>query len=792
MHEKNNKKILHISKILYFLLFIFNISICYAQLTPKISLLLLEVTVNQQTLSPILEFYEDINGELWVSQHDLSLLHLPPLQKKPAIFFGKKYYALSWYKTVRYSLNRNTLSLSISVPTQYFPQITIDAMKYDSDIIRPQYLGLFLNYDLTSIRNAAADITSNSGLFELGLSNQFGVGTNNLFIGNYNAINASNARYHFIRLDTTWTLDQPEKAATWRFGDSITGSSSWSNSARFGGIQYATNFNTQPNFITFPLPGFKGNAIVPTNVQIFVNGILNQKQNIDNGSYVFNNIPVVTGAGTLSVMTQDLLGRSQTINLPYYASPLLLKPGLTNYSYETGFVRQQYGLTSNDYHQFFTTATYQQGITDTLTLGTHIELLAKQQTAGVSSDYLVNQLGIISLATAISTGQFESGWLGSAGMIRQTPLLNIGFKSTYMSSNYQQIGIQNGQPGTIGASSTNQFFLGYDFKSLGSVGLSYTTIKQFAVPDAVSDPGPQLAKIGTASYSYNFSNNISFTVSIINDFTQSSNNQIVAGLTIPLDSQHTANTYVSRQNADVQPAVLYSRNLPLGNGYGYHILATNDGNSNGPSADFTYQNEYGAYTGKAYRIAHQNYYEADISGATLYLDQQVFLSREMTQSYALVQVPHYPNVRVYYQNQLVGRTNHDGNLLVPGILPYQNNQIAIEPLDLPLTATHGNLDIQVKPYYRSGSIAKFTIQESTTLLLRLLKKNGDVVPVGATVTLDKNKSTLVGYEGMLFLSSIRPGIINGTVDWAKKSCHFQLIIHKNTLNNLRAIDVLCL
>lgn len=754
------------------------------------NLLLLDVTVNQKKMTTIIECYEDERGTLWVDQKNLSLLKLPLPNKQPIIFSGKQYYALHWYHAVQYQLNRRALHLSLIMPTDYFSKTVIGTTGYNPEIIRPEQLGLFLNYDLTSIRNAAANITSNSGLVELGLSNQWGVGTNNILISNYNTVNNSDAYYHFVRLSTTWTLDQPEKIATWRFGDAITGASSWSNATRFGGIQYATNFTTQPNFITFPLPGFKGEALVPTNVQVFVNGILNQQQNIDNGSYLFNNIPVVTGAGNVSVITQDLLGRSQTISLPYYASPFLLKSGLKQYSYEAGFMREDYGLTSNGYQYALSTATYQQGITDNWTLGTHAELLSMQQTLGISSDYLVNQLGIISVATATSHSQYGQGWLGSLGVSRQTPTLNIGCKTTMMSSNYQQIGIQSGHSGIIGASTTNQFFLGYDTGSFGSLGFSYTTVKQFAASNASGNPGPQLSKIGTATYSYNFFNNISFTVSVINDFEQSSNNQVYAGLMIPLDSQHTVNTYVNRQNADVQPGAIYTRNLPLGNGYGYHVVATNDGTT-GPGADVTYQNDVGSYTAKAYRTAQQNYYEADISGAVLYLDKAVFLSRQMTQSYALVQVPHYDNVRVYYQNQLVGRTNSMGNLFVAQILPYQENTLAIEPRDLPLTAVIGETEIKVQPYYRSGTVAKFHVSESSTLLLRLIRQEGQYVPAGTVVTIDHVNHFIVGYEGTLFISNIRQGMISGSAALAKGSCHFEMAVDKNQLNRTRATNVIC-
>ena len=52
---------------------------------------------------------------------------------------------------------------------------------------------------------------------------------------------------------------------------------------------------------------------------------------------------------------RDLLGREQVISQPYYASSLLLREGLIDDSNEIGFVRNDFGIRSNDYGRFVTT-----------------------------------------------------------------------------------------------------------------------------------------------------------------------------------------------------------------------------------------------------------------------------------------------------------------------------------------------------------------------------------------------------------------------------------------------------
>jgi outer membrane usher protein len=50
-----------------------------------------------------------------------------------------------------------------------------------------------------------------------------------------------------IRLDTTWTLDLPDRLSTLRVGDAISTAGAWGQSMRFGGVQFGTNFATQPS-----------------------------------------------------------------------------------------------------------------------------------------------------------------------------------------------------------------------------------------------------------------------------------------------------------------------------------------------------------------------------------------------------------------------------------------------------------------------------------------------------------------------------------------------------------------
>ncbi|MFT4463554.1 MAG: hypothetical protein ACMX3H_00455 [Sodalis sp. (in: enterobacteria)] len=74
-------------------------------------------------------------------------------------------------------------------------------------------------------------------------------------------------------------------------GDLITGAVSWSSRVRLGGVQIARDFALQPYRVTYPLPSFSGSAVVPTTVDMFVNGFKTNSESLQPGPWSLNNLP---------------------------------------------------------------------------------------------------------------------------------------------------------------------------------------------------------------------------------------------------------------------------------------------------------------------------------------------------------------------------------------------------------------------------------------------------------------------------------------------------------------------
>ena len=242
--------------------------------------------------------------------------------------------------------------------------------------------------------------------------------------------------------------------------------------------------------MTFPLPGLRGEAVLPSVTDLYVDGVLRQSSSLPAGPFSIANVPVITGRGELRLVTRDLLGREQVVTLPYYASSQLLRAGLVDDAFEVGWVRNNFGLSSNDYGRFVSTFQHRRGLTDQLTGEFRLEVLADQQTAGAGAIVSLPDLGVLTAAAAVSHGPLGAGQLAYVGLERQARTgMSVGVRSQWTSPAFGQIGLQPGQLPPLMQLSGN---VGVSLGRGGALGLGYVRQDNRSRPDA---------DIGSLSYS---------------------------------------------------------------------------------------------------------------------------------------------------------------------------------------------------------------------------------------------------------------------------------------------------
>lgn len=714
--------------------------------------LLLAIHVNQQDLHETALLLRK-NGELLADAADIRQWRLS-LPSKPALSYqGHEYYALAALTGISYRLDEARQALLIDVKPEALSPTHLSGSALQFLKPNPSSLGGFINYDIfTQYTQQRFRLDS---LVELGAFNGWGVGVSN-FLGRDISDQA-----RLIRLDSTWTIDKPDQLTSFRIGDAISGIGAWGRPVRFGGLQWATNFQTQPGFITFPLPSIAGEAVLPSTVDVFVDNNLLLNRQVQPGPFTINNVPMVTGLRDMRLVVRDMLGREQTISQPYYASPSLLRQNLQEFSYEIGSIRKNYGLNSNDYGRWFAVGTHRRGFSDYFTGEGHTELLQNQQNIGLGGVFLSPTIGVFDTAIAGSHSRKGPGVLLSLGFQRQTPWLSFGGHAQFAGSQFAQLGLAQDRPAPRLLTSMH---LGLSNNGYGSFSLNH-------IYQEYRDQGN--VNLINANYNLTLGKDWFLNISAFNSLSDDNNKGIALTLSHTLGERTSASITTGMQNDSASALMQVQQNLPPGSGLGYRVLAGYN-EAERLEAGVTLQNDVGTYNLDASRFQGQNNFRGSASGGLAIMGGDAFLSRSINSSFAVVQVPDYPNVHIYAENQLVATTNAWGNALVPALRPYQENHIRIEQADLPMDAQIDTLSINAAPYFRSGYLLKFPVRRSHGAIMKIVLDNGQPLPAGATVQIiGQHEEFPVALQGNVYITGLAPDN-HMRVLWHEQSCQLEV------------------
>lgn len=749
----------------FFLSFVFLLA-AFPVFASSYTRLILSVVINKQPTNDLVTVLETPDRQIWFDENDLQKWHFNLPASGYIVYENKHYFALNALENVTYSLDMARLEISINAPAGAFNAVTTSLPK---NFVVPQKpaLGAFLNYNLFRQQTDGNGSNAiNNGLFTLNVYNAWGSLSNGLLAsvpqGNANLQPNSSS---LIRLNTTWQTDFPVTMNSFRLGDNYSSTGMFQEgSVNFGGIQWAKNFDTQPSYITFPLPSISGQAVTPSVVNLYQNNAMIASQQVHPGPFAINAIPVVTGAGTVNVVVTNLLGQQQIVSLPYYASSNLLQPGLQSYSFETGFIRENYGMNSNDYGPWMGSATDEIGITDALTVLGHAEMMSTQQTGNIGANYLIDKTGVLSVSGAVSHDTDGEGGLISVGFQHQeNGGISYGFNIQSTTQKFTYLGLQ---PGQLAPILLGQFSVGIPVSNGSSLGMSYT-----------QQNNRGLANMGFVNMSYNWSfyNTWNLSLTGITNVSGQSNKAAFLILSKAVGEQTSLSISNNFQTGNNQSTVQLSKGLPVGPGYGYNINASPVGSNQNYQVSGSVQNNVGTYTLGAARQNDVNGYQLQAQGGIAMINDGIFFSRALGNSFALVEVPDNPNVEVYYSNSPVGKTNSQGKLLVPGLLPYQNNRLSINPSDLPLSANIQAKAINVVPYNNTGLVAHFPVKMLNSALMTLHLASSQPVPMGAMVHVKgETKAFPVINDGETYVEGLKKGQNALIVDWDGKSTTCQV------------------
>jgi len=708
--------------------------------------LLLEVHINRRSIGKIGEFTMRRN-KLMARPSELRDLGLQvPLSRASE---ADALIPLSDLPGVRWNIDERAQVLDITASNgALLPTLLLPQEEQTGHRVIESGKGVTLNNDI--VGTSAGGKLSANGAFDLRAFSPWGVASYD-WLAYGGAASSGGGRNTAIRLDTAYSFADVNSLRRYSLGDFITTSLSWTRPLHMEGVQIRSDFSMRPDLVTFPLPLISGSAAVPSTVTILTDGNVAISHGVDAGPFEIPQLPVVSGAGTITMTVTNALGQQVTLTQPFYASSTLLSPGLQTFAGQVGMVRRNWGSISNDYGDFAAIADYRRGITRKFTIEVGAEGTSGAAMAGVGSVLQVGHVGVFNAAVSRSVASGVPGSQFSVGGQRIGRRFSIGASATVADRSYRDVASMNGSGIPRKQLSA---FTSYSSKRYGSAGVSYTELDQDASPTLVTSGGApsQRSRVFTANYSVQV-RRVSFYATEFRTFTGAGTNGLQVGMIVPMGR----NRSVSASGAsDGSRQVQVQQTASQVGDWGYQAYVAG-GNSNHEFVQGQYKAPVGLFTAGVDRNYGMTTLRVESQGAISFADKALFASNEIYDSFAVVDTRPLENIRVYQENRYAGTTGSSGRVLVPDLRAFELNHLSIEPTDVPADVALISDKRALRPQDRSGVVVKFPIHINHSALLRLVDQTGAFVPQGSSATLRATGTVVpVGYDGQAYVEELSP------------------------------------
>lgn len=722
---------------------------------------------------------------------------------------GERYISLkSLSPQITFSIDQNSSSIMITAEPSLLRRQTVDLSKKElQDVIRLRQDSGFLNYYLDY---GGEDTGDRFQFASFNASGEIGVRIDRLLGYSNFSYTKTDSTETFVRLMSNITMDDEAKLRRYVIGDFTAGSGGdLGSSGNFGGISISKNYSLSPYFIKTPQLELKGLLQTPSEVEVYVNDILIQRQKFSAGEFDFLNLPNTSGAGETTIIIRDAYGRERKITAPFYMSSRLLRPGVDEYSYNLGFKREAFGTENFQYNDLALFGFHRIGLFDKLTAGVRGEADKDVVNIGPTAAFIIGNIAEADTSAAASENSGKFGYAAAVNLSVPSKYgINTRLSARAYSREYADISSKESTDRT-------RFYglagLGVSLKSIGSLSANYSVTDKYAGTDT---------KQVSLYYSTQLLRNISFYASAARKYETTTNDEVFAGINIFLDGNVTAGMNQRTQTDQTVYTAEVQKNLPQGIGSGYRFHVERDDNEDmSGQGQLQYSGQYGVYGFDYRRSGEENNYNLKTSGGLAFINSSLYPTRPINDSFVLVKAGDTSGVKVNYNNQEAGVTNGKGEALVPGLISYYENKLAIDAEALPINYVAAETSKFVALPYRSGGVVQFDIVKLRTFDGKVyFVKGTEKTPAeyaGLEIKMDRQESAVFGYskpddklkedagdkvkvieavvgkDGRFYLENIPPGKFYAHLFSENKECYFDLIIPEGAESSVDLGEIEC-
>jgi len=750
--------------------------IAFFIITPRASFgadtIVVSITLNHRSKGDF--FVKSRSGDFLVKETDLKAIGFTHPQGETSEINGDRYISLKSMRGVAFSFNESSLLLEIEADPTLLPKVTVDYAPQRATNV--YYTGAddsaFLNYRFDYFGG-------NSQVEDFNVTNEVGVRTHNILFLTDTSYNKTPDTSKFVRLTSEFVYDSRTDLQRTIAGDFFASSDDLGSNLNMGGLSFQKVYRIDPYFIKQPLFNTTGLVSAPSEADVYINGMLIRREKLAPGEFELKNISSYSGAGNVQVVIRDPFGREERLSYPFYFTDTVLKQGLHEYSYNIGFLRNDFGIESDSYGKPAFSLFHRYGLTDDLSVGVTAEGEGRLINMGPTASFSSNRFGLLNASMAGSYDRVRGGGIAvSISHIYQGPrfgsmLLLKGYSRGYATIDNTIFGPLTKYEAGVGIS--------YGSRGFGSAALNYTKTENYDAPDRT---------VISATYSVSVfrDSSVYLSFSHIKD-SGITDNQVFGGLTYyPWKDASASASFVKQKGSDTETLQM-QENPPYREGLGYRATISRD--SSQPETAYTidpylqYNSPYGIFSGEYIsrmgKSGDSSTYELTAAGGLVYVGGTAGISQPVADSFGVVKVGDLKGVKVYNNNLEMGETDSSGKLIVPNLNSYYDNQISVGNQHIPINYSLPEFSKTVSPALRSGSVIEFKAAriQGITGFLKIRSKGAlsDAEFYEVKMMVDGREMTFpTGRKGEFYLENIKPGKYRASMVYMGKTCSFDIMI----------------
>lgn len=676
-------------------------------------------------------------------------------------------YCLISNSKIHSDLDPALQAIKINVPAEYFDGY-IDKDKLPAPM--KASLGAFLNYDF--YYDKYKDSHEFSNFYELGVFKDYWMFKNAVIYRDNQTENDP-----FVRLNSQFSMDFPDEFTRLVIGDNTSVYNPFMSSFRFAGLNYGTSYTDRPDYVYWNAPILRGSALVPSTIDLYVNGTSIYRQNVTPGDYNLQTGALIQQSGTAQVIVEDILGNRSVQTFPVYINNQLLKEDLNEYNFSLGKVRYNYDIDSSDYRDFFTSIYFRRGVTQQTTLGMNGAYSEDVQNLGFLWTQGISKYALVDMAATGSKSNSKNGYSVAGSISQNFDRFSLGFSSQYASENFQTLGYSDEV--SIPKLDSLAYFSVYKLGFIDSLNINYIDRRYY--PDSVNAlPDRKLLNIGLSK---NISPQLLFSVSSFQDFGDISDSGVYFSLSYIFDLKKSL--YLEHSNNNGTRANFVSNSIEQ-NGFDYSLGIGHD------DGDMDY-NVFGLYKTSIgdFSVQHdqqKDYYSTQLGykGAIVWLNNQLNLTKIIDNSFALVKVGDYKDINVFKSLSPVGKTRKDGYFFVHDIIPYVTYDISFDLEQIPIDDKIDTANQKLIALNQRGYFLDYPIYHTQQVIVKLVDAQQQRFERGTEVYLNNNENETypIDKDGLVFLYGLTPNQYKLSIKKeGKLICSGDLKVSTTTVDN---------